>query len=116
MTEEVLQRVKARRKELRLSQTAVAKCMGVTQPAYRAIEEGVTKLTLDALTNIAGCLETSVKTLMGFDDDKAETIYVLPPESVDEISERLNANMEERLRQMLGKSTERLDSGKGTKE
>lgn len=76
----ILSRFKEKRKELKLSQSAVGKHLGLSPAAYNKIEEGTTALKLQVLYDIARFLELDVAELLGFrakeDEDKEALIAV----------------------------------------
>ncbi len=61
---EFCERVKARRKELGLTQVQMAERMGITQPAYCAIEVGRFDPTLSQMVKVAITLESSLVDLL----------------------------------------------------
>lgn len=61
---EFCERVKARRKELGLTQVEVAERLGISQPALAMIESGRNSPTLDAMYRLATALETTVHDLL----------------------------------------------------
>lgn len=58
------QRVSERRKSLGLTQTAVAERLGISQPAYAAIEGGRCSPSLDVVERVAAALETTPERLI----------------------------------------------------
>lgn len=61
---EFCERVKARRKELGLTQLQVAERLGMTQPSYAEIESGRTDPSLKRVYRVAEALETNVHDLL----------------------------------------------------
>ena len=61
---EFCERVKARRKELGLTQADVAKLMGVTQPAYSSIELGTREPGLNQLYRVCKALKIPIADLL----------------------------------------------------
>jgi transcriptional regulator with XRE-family HTH domain len=61
---EFCERVKARRKELGLTQVQMAERLGVTQPTYAGFESGRFDPGLKTIYRIADALETTVHDLM----------------------------------------------------
>lgn len=61
---EFCERVKARRKELGLTQAQMAERMGMTQPSYSAIEVGRFDPTLSQMVRVADALQTTVHDLL----------------------------------------------------
>jgi putative transcriptional regulator len=61
---EFCERVKARRKELGLTQVEVAKLLGMTQASYAAIESGKREPGLNQVFRVATALETTVHDLL----------------------------------------------------
>lgn len=61
---EFCQRVKARRKELGLTQVEVAQRLGIGQPAYADIEAGRKEPGIRSQYRVANALETTVHDLL----------------------------------------------------
>lgn len=61
---EFCERVKARRKELGLTQVQMAERLGMTQPSYAAIESGKAAPGFHQLYRLASALETAVHDLL----------------------------------------------------
>lgn len=61
---EFCERVKARRKELGLTQVQMAERMGMTQPAYAAIEVGTRAPGFHQLYRLAAALNSNVQDLL----------------------------------------------------
>lgn len=110
IVEDILQRLVAERERRNLSQNKFAKLMGMTQGAWRQIEIGRTRLTVEAVEKAAEVLEISVADLMGF--QTSETTYVLPPEAVQEIADRLK---DELTGEIVDRLFERLYQGRESK-
>lgn len=71
------QRLKNRREELKLTQEAVAKKVGVAiQTIYKYENEIVTNIPLDRLELLASALEVSPAYLMGWQSSSSETINI----------------------------------------
>lgn len=58
------QRVIERRKQLKLTQLKVAERLGISQPAFAAIEAGRTVPGLDVVERVAVALETTANDLL----------------------------------------------------
>jgi transcriptional regulator with XRE-family HTH domain len=61
---EFCERVKARRKELGLTQVQLAERLGMTQPQYQGVESGVNEPKLRMQYRIAAALETTIHELL----------------------------------------------------
>ncbi|MFO0939869.1 MAG: helix-turn-helix transcriptional regulator [Pirellulales bacterium] len=61
---EFCERVKARRKELGLTQAEMAEKLGITQPSYAYIEAGRREPGLNQMCRLASALETTVHDLL----------------------------------------------------
>jgi transcriptional regulator with XRE-family HTH domain len=61
---EFCERVKARRKELGLTQVQMAERLGVTQPTYAAFESGRFDPKLSQIIKVAGALELTLSEIL----------------------------------------------------
>ena len=61
---EFCERVKARRKELGLTQVEMAEKLGMTQPAYAQVEVGTRAPGFHVIYRVAAALETTVHDLL----------------------------------------------------
>ena len=81
------QRIKQRRKELRISADALGEALGKDRSTIYRYEKGdIEKLPLDILEPIAKVLQTTPQYLMGWDDNKKEN-----PANYDGISDKRQA-------------------------
>ena len=63
--ETVASRIRGRRKELRLTQTELAKSDNLTPPAISQCESGARKPSVDELSNLADALKVTTDSLHG---------------------------------------------------
>ena len=68
------EKLKARRKELKMTQKDIADQLGISYQAYSAWERGVKKPTQDNLVKIAQILNVSVDYLLGNSEEKVEEL------------------------------------------
>lgn len=69
---EFSERIKALRKQAKLTQVDVAEKLGISQPAYASWERGVKRPTQENLVKIAQILNVSIDYLVGNSDEKKE--------------------------------------------
>lgn len=67
--DDVIEKIKDRRKELKISQRELAELVGISQNFYSTLETGKSRLTVELLEIIAKALNCKPSDFLGDDDD-----------------------------------------------
>ncbi|MBE8714434.1 helix-turn-helix domain-containing protein [Sphingobacterium hungaricum] len=79
----ILNKIRALRKQNKLSQTDMAENLFIALKTYQNIENGVTKIDIERLQNIAQILNTDIHDLLGNTEEKGIELTGLQSEEKD---------------------------------
>lgn len=96
-TRKVIEQIKSRRKELKLSQSEMANKLFASLKTYQNIESGITKIDIERLEQIALILKTDVSALLDTNASSPEREKELYQKIIED-KENYIAHLEESLK------------------